>query len=71
MNTLTSEQKAVAINLAIDLNQESFNQYAIKCFIKSELEANPKADFEPLLNFWKSTNLLTQQAYLAFCYCLN
>lgn len=71
MKTLTNEQKAVAINLAIDLEQELFNQYTIKSFIKSELESNPKADFQPLLNFWKSTNLLTQQTYLAFCYCLN
>ena len=71
MNTLTNEQKAVAINLAIDLEQELFSQYAIKGFIELELQANPKANFKPLLNFWKNTNLLTQQAYLAFCYCLN
>lgn len=70
MKKLTKEQQAVAINLALDFEQEKYNHFFVRGYIK-EFCKKPGKDLKPLYDFWKNTNDITRRAYLAVCYYIN
>ena len=60
---LTKNEKAQAIQFAMDLELEKFNRYAVKALLLMLSKKERKA----LFNFWSTCSPLTQKAYLACC----
>lgn len=60
---LTKDEKAQAIQLAMDLELENFNRYVIQGLFKTF----SKQERNALFNFWCKCCPLTQKAYLACC----
>lgn len=64
---LTKNEKAQAIQFAMDLELEKFNRYAVKALL---LMLNKK-ERKALFNFWRTCSPLTQKAYAECCYMLD
>jgi len=64
---LTKEEKAYAIQFAMDLEREKFCHYAIKGFFMTFTKAERKRIFD----FWRTCCPLTQKAYAACCYYID
>ena len=64
---LTKDEKAQAIQFAMDLEQEKFNRYAIKALLLTFSDKERKELFE----FWRKCCPLTQKAYAQCCYMLD
>lgn len=60
---LTKDEKAQAIQLAMDLELENFNRYVIQGLFKTF----SKQERNALFKFWRKCCPLTQKAYLACC----
>lgn len=64
---LTKNEKAQAIQFAMDLELEKFNRYAVKALLLMLSKKERKA----LFNFWSTCSPLTQKAYAECCYMLD
>ena len=64
---LTKNEKAQAIQFAMDLEQEKFNRYAIKALLLTFSDKERKE----LFDFWRNCCPLTQKAYAECCYILD
>lgn len=64
---LTKNEKAQAIQFAMDLEQEKFNRYAIKALLLTFSDKERKE----LFDFWRNCCPLTQKAYAECCYMLD
>lgn len=64
---LTKNEKAQAIQFAMDLELEKFNRYAVKALLLMLSKKERKA----LFNFWRTCSPLTQKAYAECCYMLD
>lgn len=67
---LTQDQKAVAINLAMDLEEEQYNPMTMRGFVE-EFKTKNTEDLRPLFDFWASTNAMTQRAYIAASFYMS